>query len=105
MVLTLDLPGFSLANGVMVRFGDQHQEIRMMAEKFDWTSERALIAATSDAAAAIRMEKKVGTLAEGFGADFLIVKGRPWENIEDLRLENLVAVVSRGVLASGRLPD
>lgn len=93
------------ANGAMVRFGDQHQEIRMMAEKFDWTPERALIAATSDAAAAIRMEKKIGRLAEGFGADFLVIKGRPWERIEDLRLENLVAVVSRGVLTAGQLPS
>ncbi|MFD1714296.1 amidohydrolase family protein [Amnibacterium flavum] len=93
------------ANGSMVRFGDQHQEIRMMAEKFDWTPERALIAATSDAAAAVGMEKKVGTLAEGFGADFIVIKGRPWEDIESLRVENLVAVVSRGVLAAGSLPD
>ncbi|MET0590835.1 MAG: amidohydrolase family protein [Naasia sp.] len=92
------------ANGAMVRFGDQHHEIRMMAEKFAWTPDRALRAATSDAAAAVGMGSTVGTLAEGFGADFLVLRGRPWEDISDLRLENLVAVVSRGVVVSGELP-
>ncbi len=93
------------ANGAMVKFGDQHQEIRMMAEKFDWTPERALIASTSDAAAAVGLAGRVGSLAEGFGADLLVIKGRPWEDIDVLRPENLVAVVSRGVLVAGSLPS
>lgn len=93
------------ANGAMVKFGDQHQEIRMMAEKFDWTPERALIASTSDAAAAVGLEGRVGSLVEGFGADLLVIRGRPWEDIDVLRPENLVAVVSRGVLVAGSLPS
>lgn len=92
------------ANGAMVKFGDQHQEIRMMAEKFDWTPERALVASTSDAADAVGLGHRVGSLVEGFGADLLLIKGRPWEDIDVLRPENLVAVVSRGVLIAGSLP-
>ncbi|GAB2468925.1 imidazolonepropionase-like amidohydrolase [Conyzicola lurida] len=93
------------ANGKFVVFGDQYEEIRMMAETFEWTAERALVAATSDAADVVGMAAKVGTLAEGFGADFIVIKGRPWENIDDMRVENIVAVVSRGVVVSGELPS
>ncbi|MFC4224173.1 metal-dependent hydrolase family protein [Lysinibacter cavernae] len=92
------------ANGVFVQFGDQMEEVRLMKEMFSWSAERALVSATSDAADAIRMGSTVGRLAEGFGADFIVIKGRPWENIDDLRTENIVAVVSRGSVISGELP-
>jgi imidazolonepropionase-like amidohydrolase len=92
------------ANGRFVRFGDQLEELRMMREKFDWTSERALIAGTSDAADVVGLGSRVGTVAPGFGADFIVIAGRPWEDIDVLRPENLVAVVSRGEVVSGSLP-
>lgn len=93
------------ANGIMVRFGDQMEEVRMMKQMFEWSAERALVAATSDAAAVVGLGAKVGTLSEGYGADFIVIKGRPWENIDDLRTDNIVAVVSRGIVVSGRLPE
>ncbi|WP_285728061.1 metal-dependent hydrolase family protein [Psychromicrobium xiongbiense] len=92
------------ANGFMVRFGDQHEEVRLMAEMFEWSAERALQAATSDAADAVGLGASVGRLQEGYGADFIVLRGRPWETIDDLRPENIVAVVSRGVVVSGSLP-
>jgi imidazolonepropionase-like amidohydrolase len=92
------------ANGKFVQFGDQYEEIRMMKETFEWSAERALVSATSDAADAVGMGAKVGTLAAGFGADFIVMKGRPWEDIDAMRVENIVAVVSRGVVVSGSLP-
>lgn len=92
------------ANGSMVKFGDQLEEVRMMKSTFEWTAERALVSATSDAADVVGLGSKVGTLREGFGVDFIVIKGRPWENIDDLRSENIVAVVSRGVVISGELP-
>lgn len=93
------------ANGKFVQFGDQYEEIRMMAQAFEWTAERALVAATSDAADAVGLGSKVGTLAEGFGADFIVMSGRPWEDIDAMRVENIVAVVSRGSLVFGHLPE
>ncbi|AWB89489.1 amidohydrolase family protein [Salinibacterium hongtaonis] len=92
------------ANGSMVTFGDQLEEIRMMKTMFEWSAERALVSATSDAADVVGLGSKVGTLREGYGVDFIVIKGRPWENIDDLRSENIVAVVSRGVVISGELP-
>jgi imidazolonepropionase-like amidohydrolase len=93
------------ANGVMVRFGDQLEELRLMKKAFGWSSERALIAGTSDAADAVRLGGTTGRLKAGLGADFIVVRGKPWQDIETLRPENLVAVVARGELVSGALPQ
>jgi imidazolonepropionase-like amidohydrolase len=92
------------ANGKFVQFGDQYEEIRMMARTFEWTAERALVSATSDAADVVGLGGRVGTLAPGFGADFIVMKGRPWEDIDAMRVENIVAVVSRGSVVAGSLP-
>jgi len=92
------------ANGVMVKFGDQLEEVRLMRQMFGWSAERALRAATSDAADAIGLGARVGTLAAGFGADFVVLRGHPAENLDDLHTDNIVAVVSRGRLVFGELP-
>ena len=92
------------ANGVMVRFGEQHREVRLMAQTFGWTAERALVSATSDAADAIGLGDRVGRLEPGYGADFIVVDGRPWEDVSHLAAERIVGVVSRGRLVSGSLP-
>ena len=93
------------ANGVMIAFGDQLEEMRLMRRSFAWTSERTLRAGTSDAADAIRMGETTGRLLPGLGADFIVVRGRPWEDIDTLTTENIVAVVARGELVAGTLPD
>lgn len=92
------------ASGRFVAFGDQLEEVRLMQAMFGWTAERALISATSDAASAIGLGTSVGRLAPGFGVDFVVIKGRPWENIADLNTDNIVAVVSRGRVIEGELP-
>lgn len=92
------------ANGVFVRFGDQLDELRLMRTAFGWSAERALKAGTSDAADAIRLGGRVGRLAAGFGADFVVMRGRPWEDLDVLTASNIVAVVARGQLVAGALP-
>lgn len=92
------------ANGAMVQFGDQLEETRMMRDTFGWTSERALQAATSDAADVVGLGAKVGTLAPGYGADFLVVRGRPWVDVAELTPDRIVAVVARGRVVAGALP-
>ncbi|MGW0478737.1 amidohydrolase family protein [Nonomuraea sp. NPDC003214] len=90
------------ANGHHVQFGDQLAEIVHMTRVFGMDAGAALRAATSDAADAIRMP--VGRIAPGLAADLLVMRGRPWERIEDLTVDNIVAVVSRGHVVAGRLP-
>ncbi|NUR90669.1 MAG: amidohydrolase family protein [Nonomuraea sp.] len=90
------------ANGHHVQFGDQLAEVRHMTRVLGMSAEQALRAATSDAADSIRMP--VGRLASGLGADFVVLRGRPWADIDDLDTANIVAVVSRGRLVAGQLP-
>jgi len=92
------------ANGRFVRHGGQHLELRRMSESFGWSAERTLAAATSDAAAAIGMGDSIGRIAPGFAPDLVIVRGRPWQALEELTTENIVAVICRGQLVSGRVP-
>ena len=92
------------ANGHHVRFGDQMREVGLMTRVLGLDAQAALRSATSLAARSIGLGDRVGTLAVGMGVDFLVLRGRPWERIGDLRLENLVAVVSRGRVVSGDLP-
>jgi imidazolonepropionase-like amidohydrolase len=92
------------ANARFVSYGDQHAEIRRMAELFGWDAARTLRSATSDAAAAIGLGESVGRIAVGYVPDLLVVRGNPARDIEDLRVENVVAVVSRGALVAGELP-
>jgi imidazolonepropionase-like amidohydrolase len=93
------------ANGRFVRHGGQLLELRRMSEAFGWSAERAMVAATSDAAAAIGMGALIGRVAPGFAPDLVIVRGRPWLDLEQLTPERIVAVICRGQLVSGRLPE
>ena len=92
------------ANGHHVDFGDEMAELVRMHEVLGLDAETCLKAATSRAAAAIGLDTAIGRLAPGYCADFLIVRGRPWHDIQDLTLDNLVAVVARGKLVAGALP-
>ncbi|MCA2222965.1 amidohydrolase family protein [Nonomuraea aurantiaca] len=90
------------ANGHHVQFGDQLAEVVHMTEILGMSASEALRAATSDAADSIGVP--VGRIEPGLGADFIVLRGRPWEQITDLAVANIVAVVSRGRLVAGELP-
>ena len=75
-----------------------------MTEVLGVSAEAALRAATSDAAASIGLGAVTGRIQPGMGADFLVLRGRPWERIEDRTPANIAAVVCRGVVAAGELP-
>jgi len=92
------------ANGHHVQFGDQMAEVRLMASVFGWSASRALEAATTRAARALGRESSLGLLAAGHRADFVVMRGRPWETIDDLDTDGIVAVVSRGRVVAGELP-
>jgi imidazolonepropionase-like amidohydrolase len=90
------------ANGFHVQFGEQMAEVREMARIFGWPAARALQSATSRAAAAIG-RPDLGRLAPGLPADFIVIRGRPWEEVDELNVDRIVAVVSRGRQLSGQL--
>jgi imidazolonepropionase-like amidohydrolase len=92
------------ANGRLVPYDGAQRELRRMRELFGWTAERTLVAGTSDAADSLGLGTTTGTLAPGFSADFLLVRGRPWLDLDDLQTDNIEAVVARGRVLDGSLP-
>jgi imidazolonepropionase-like amidohydrolase len=88
------------ANANHVAFGDEMAEVRRMAGVFGWTGARALEAATSRAADAIR-RPDLGRIEPGHAADLLVIDGKPWDDIGSLRVENIIAVISRGHVVAG----
>jgi imidazolonepropionase-like amidohydrolase len=92
------------ANGHHVDFGDEMAELVRMHQLFGYNAERCLRSATSEAASVVGLGDTVGTLAPGFGADLLVVRGRPWTDPNELSVDRIVAVVSRGRLVAGSLP-
>ncbi len=93
------------ANGRFVRHGGQLDELRAMRTAFDWSAERTLISATSDAADSLGLGDRLGRVGEGYAADFVVVRGRPWDDLAELTPERIVAVVARGRVLAGTLPD
>lgn len=73
-----------------------------MVQVLGYTPAPALQAATS--AAAIGLGGSVGRIAAGSGADFVVMRGRPWEDVSLLSPGNNVAVVCRGQVVAGALP-
>ncbi len=92
------------ASGYFVEFGQQWEEVRQLESVLGYGPERALRAATSDAAASIGLGQVTGSLAAGLAADFVVLRGRPWVDAADAAAGNVVAVVSRGVVVAGELP-
>ena len=91
------------ANGFHVGFGEEAEEVARMAEVLGWSAARALEAATSRAADAIG-RSDLGRIVPGAKADLVIVDGKPWEDLDALRPERIVAVISRGRVVAGELP-
>ena len=92
------------ANGYFLEFGDQWAELRRMVDVLGYSVTQALVAATSRAAAAVGLGSVTGSLTRGMAADFVLMRGRPFDHADALRPENIVAVVCRGELVAGELP-
>lgn len=93
------------ANGYHVEFGDQLPEIARMAVVLSLEPEDALRSATSWAADAIGRGNTLGQRCLGYAADAVLVRGRPWLALTDLTVDNVVAVISRGQVVHGAVPD
>lgn len=92
------------ANGFHVDFGDQMRELRRMHEVLGYDAGQCLRAGTSGAAQAIGLGDRIGRLAQGYGADIVIMRGRPWLEMADIDTARIVAVISRGKVVAGALP-
>lgn len=92
------------SNGSLLPWGSVYEELAAFTRILGTTAEQALTAATSHAAAAVGLGHRIGRLAEGYAADLVVVRGRPWQRITDLTADAVVAVVCRGQVVHGALP-
>ena len=74
-------------------FGQYHKELRAMTT-VGLSDKEALLAGTRDAAEAVGLGDRIGTLEPGKEADLLVVEGDPSQNIDDLA--RVVAVYQAG---------
>lgn len=79
------------------RHGDNSLELQLLVEKIGMTPMDVIIAATRNAAEAVGLERKIGTLEKNKIADIIIVNGNPLVDIKVLRKpENIVLVIKEG---------
>lgn len=86
--------------------GNSAQELILMVKNMGMTTAEALQAATINAARAIRMEDKIGSLEEGKIADLVVVNGNPLEDLTLLKKTdklNYVIKDGRVVAEQGKL--
>jgi hypothetical protein len=79
--------------GVLPGFGDQ-REIELLVEA-GFTPVEAIHIATENGASYLAQQDRIGTLAPGKQADFVLIKGDPSKNIDEI--ENVETVFKAGI--------
>lgn len=97
--MNLRLIAGSDAGFLITRFDELHLGLRLMVEH-GLSTHRAIQSATTEAAAALRLQDRIGCIGPGMAADLLVVRGDPLSDITSLR--DVEAVFVRGQLAHDR---
>ena len=63
---------------------------------FGYSPEEALLCATRNGARAMQMEEEIGRIEEGYLADSIVVRGRPYEDVTCITAENILTVLKDG---------
>jgi imidazolonepropionase-like amidohydrolase len=63
---------------------------------FGYSPEEALLCGTRNGARAMQMEEEIGKIREGYFADFIVVRGKPHEDVTCITPENIMAVIKDG---------
>ncbi|MEP1384833.1 MAG: amidohydrolase family protein [Paraglaciecola sp.] len=84
-------------------FGESSVHEMELMVNFGATDKQALIAGTRGSAEALGFDNDRGSIAIGKRADFVLLKGKPWENISEYRNIDAVFVDGKQVVAQNRL--
>jgi imidazolonepropionase-like amidohydrolase len=76
--------------------GTNARDLAHFVKWFGYDPEEALLCATSNGAKAMQMEDEIGKIKNGFLADFIVVQGKPYENVSSLTPENILLIVKDG---------
>jgi imidazolonepropionase-like amidohydrolase len=81
--------------------GTNARDLHHFVKWFGYSSEEALQCATRNGASAMQMEEEIGRIRKGYLADFIVVRGKPHEDVTCITTENILTVIKDGV-AHGR---
>lgn len=85
--------------------GTNARDIQHFVDYFGYSPNEALVAATKWGAEAMLMGDVAGEIREGFLADLLLVKGRPFEDVSILQNSDNIAVIMKdGAIHKSTLP-
>lgn len=84
-------------------FGESTLRELELLVNFGMTPAQAIVAGTVNSASVLGLKEDRGTIETGKRADFVLVKGRPWEQISDYRKATYVFVDGRQVVKNGQL--
>jgi imidazolonepropionase-like amidohydrolase len=76
--------------------GTNARDLHHFVKWFGYSPEEALLCATRNGARAMQMEEEIGKIEEGYLADFIVVRGRPYDDVTCITAENILTVVKDG---------
>jgi imidazolonepropionase-like amidohydrolase len=76
--------------------GTNARDLHHFVKWFGYSSEEALLCATRNGARAMQMEEEIGRIEEGYLADFIVVRGRPYDDVTCITADNILTVVKDG---------
>lgn len=104
----LNMAGVPIAVGTDSGIGDTPfgestlRELELLVD-FGLTPAQAVVAGTANSAAVLGLSKDRGTIEAGKRADFVLVKGKPWEQVSDYRKTTHVFVDGIQLVNNGQL--
>jgi imidazolonepropionase-like amidohydrolase len=76
--------------------GTNARDLHHFVKWFGYSPEEALLCGTRNGARAMQMEEEIGKIREGYFADFIVVRGKPHEDVTCITPENIMAVIKDG---------
>jgi imidazolonepropionase-like amidohydrolase len=76
--------------------GTNARDLHHFVNWFGYSPEEALLCATRNGAEAMLMGDQIGRVKQGYLADFILVNGKPYEDIACLTAENILITVKDG---------
>ena len=76
--------------------GTNARDLHHFVKWFGYSPEEALVCGTRNGARAMQMEEEIGKIQDGYLADFIVVRGKPHEDITCLTSENILTVIKDG---------
>jgi len=76
--------------------GTNARDLAHFVKWFGYDPEEALLCATRNGAKAMQMEEEIGRIKSGYLADFIVVRGKPHEDVSCLTPDNILLVMKDG---------